>query len=32
MFLGTEDDALDVARAFEKVYENRHEASKAALP
>jgi dTDP-4-amino-4,6-dideoxygalactose transaminase len=26
MFLGREDDALDIARAFEKVYENREEA------
>jgi hypothetical protein len=30
LFLGTEDDALDVARAFEKVYENRDEVRKAA--
>ena len=26
MFLGTKEDALDIARAFEKVYENRAEA------
>jgi len=32
LFLGTEDDALDVARAFEKVYENRNEVGKAGLP
>jgi len=32
MFLGTEDDALDIARAIEKVYENRDEAKKAGVP
>jgi dTDP-4-amino-4,6-dideoxygalactose transaminase len=30
LFLGTEDDALDIARAFEKVYQNREELRKAA--
>lgn len=29
LFLGTEHDALDIARAFEKVYENREELRKA---
>jgi dTDP-4-amino-4,6-dideoxygalactose transaminase len=32
MFLGTENDALDIGRAFEKVYENRDEARKAGVP
>jgi dTDP-4-amino-4,6-dideoxygalactose transaminase len=30
LFLGTKDDALDIARALEKVYENREELRKAA--